>query len=722
MDSKVPESRDGSTAFRVVWGPQRFRLSIGWKTLIAFLVAVFLPLAGITYLAERALSTMARDYQSSSLGAGLRAALKSHSDRMASVTAVLSSAAASPALKAAVADERKTPLAELLQQLALNQSFVDAWVAVDPRGSVIARRNGSGGDHLVLNNLLSQAVNTGYPAGGMEILSRDVFLRENPERFLRLERVVMAHVVVVPVARDGSVVGALVGAVLLDGYDWLPNLLHDNSVEEAPMFGALVQESRIVATSRRPGNFWSEGQVLPLSVNEPLAKGRPYAGSLTVNGVDSLIVAEPVINAQRQAIGSFVVGARASSIDSHVRPIMNRLYLFIVLGGILSLAISFLARRDTVRPIRALMGAMDGFAQGNLLARTEILTKDEFEDLGRGFNRMADAITLHQARMEKYNSLAKLLITTLNPKALLKNALEKVIELTDSQLGAVYLTDEQDERLKPLVALGIDIQALTELGPGDGVVGMAAAERRTVRLRDIPPDCFVQANLGFAHALPTEIVAFPIIYKEKVLGVLLLATFRSYQEDELPLVEYLTNQIGITLDNALTHEKVERLSIADGLTGLYNRRYISERFVDEFSKASRYQTPLSILIMDVDHFKKVNDSFGHQVGDNALVGVAQVLRQSVRETDMVGRYGGEEFVVLLPHTPMEQARIVAEKIRQAVAAAPVEGMGGQALTISIGVAGYPDIPAADMEDLVRRADAALYRAKEEGRNRVVTAA
>lgn len=140
----------------------------------------------------------------------------------------------------------------------------------------------------------------------------------------------------------------------------------------------------------------------------------------------------------------------------------------------------------------------------------------------------------------------------------------------------------------------------------------------------------------------------------------------------------------------------------------------------EFSKAMRYETELSILVLDVDFFKKINDDYGHQVGDRALISVAKTLRKSVRESDIVGRYGGEEFVVVLPHAGPEPAWTVAEKIRLAISEAKVEGMD-RALTISIGVACYPAVKAESLHELVRQADGALYQAKERGRNRVVVA-
>lgn len=710
-----------SSPYRVVWGEQRFQLSIGWKTLIAFFIVGFLPLIGASLLVENILLSVAQKNVSSALSAGLQSVQIAHAGRLATVSVILSHSASTSIVRDSIAEKKKTPLAELLQDCAFNVPFVDAWLAIDAKGNVIARRNGSGGDQVTLNNILPQVMSNGYAVTSTETLSRDIFLRENPERYQRLERVVMASVVAVPVLKDGAVIGVLVGMVLLDGYDWLPNLIHDGSGAETRLFGAVAQESRIVSASQRPNNFFLEGQLLPAEVNDLVLKGRSFNGQTAIGGVPHFVRAEPILNAQNHVIGSLVVGSLTNSIDAFIHSSMRTIYSFIVLGGMLSLLIAFLAYRDNIRPIRALVGAMDEFAAGHVDVRTEVLTKDEFEDLGKGFNRMADAICEQQARVEKYNSLAKLLIATLNPRELLKNALDKMLELTGSKLGVIYLMDEKGDTLEPFVTQGVDISSLQTLKTGEGVSGQAAQERRTVVQEQIPEKCQIQVNVGFSMASPNEVAAYPLMYKEKVLGVMLLGTFGHYPVEELTLVEYLANQIAITLDNALTHEKVERLSITDGLTGLFNRSFLSERLEEEFSKALRYEAPLSILIMDVDFFKRVNDAFGHLVGDNALMTVAQILRQSVRVSDVVCRYGGEEFVVLLPHTNLEKALAVAEKIRLAVSETSVPGMGEQRLTISIGAAGLPDIRVGSMRELVRKADEALYRAKEGGRNQVVRA-
>lgn len=717
----IPNAHEKSGSYQVVWGPQRFRLSIGWKTLIAFALVVFLPMIGLTVLSESALLKVVQHNAANTLAASLHSAQRAYSDRAGMVSAVLAHTAAIPGAQEAMRTRDNGRLVDLLQQHAGQLPFADAWLAIDTKGNVIARRNGSGGDSVTLNRVLAHVVHTGEAVSSTEILPRDIFLRENLERHLRLERMVMAQVVAVPVLSNREVVGVLAGIVLLNGYEWLPNLIHDDLSADARLFGVIVQESRVIAVAQRPGNFWSEGLLIPAEVNDAVLRGRTFSGRTVINDVSGFVRAAPIVNFQKQPIGALVVGARADRFQSFVRDNLMNIYLFVAMGGLASLVIAYFAHRDTVRPIRALAGAMAEFAGGNLNVRANLATKDEFEDLGRGFNQMADAIRDQQERVEKYNSLAKVLIATLNPRELLKNALDKVLGLTRSDLGAIYLFDASGERLEPFVTYGVDAQSLPPLKNGDGIPGHAAMERRTMVLEYIPENSYIRINTGLAYALPREVAAFPLIYKEKVLGVMLLGTFDRYRADELPLVEYLTNQIAITLDNALTHDKVERLSITDGLTGLFNRRHLNERMEQEFSKAARYDLDLSILVLDVDYFKKINDAYGHQIGDNALIAVAQTLRRSVRESDVVGRYGGEEFVVLLPHTGWEQARSVAEKVRLAVAGVKVEGMGEKGLTISIGAASYPAIKAGNLHELVREADAALYQAKEGGRNRVVMA-
>ena len=168
----------------------------------------------------------------------------------------------------------------------------------------------------------------------------------------------------------------------------------------------------------------------------------------------------------------------------------------------------------------------------------------------------------------------------------------------------------------------------------------------------------------------------------------------------------------------LAHELLENLSQEDYLTGVYNRRHLEMTASKEFSLGRRHDFPVSIMIMDLDRFKQINDTYGHLVGDQVLIELTQCVYEMIRQTDIFGRYGGEEFVLFMPHTALEDALMLAERIRQAVADRSFESDSGTLnVTISLGVATMTP-KTNTLEDLILNADLALYRAKEQGRNRV----
>jgi diguanylate cyclase (GGDEF)-like protein len=208
---------------------------------------------------------------------------------------------------------------------------------------------------------------------------------------------------------------------------------------------------------------------------------------------------------------------------------------------------------------------------------------------------------------------------------------------------------------------------------------------------------------------------FPLRTKKMVLGEI---AYKGLSEQNEETFTVLAHQFALALRRIRLYNDVENMAITDGLTRMHTRRYLNERFEEEFGRARSKKLPLSLLMIDIDHFKKVNDQYGHLTGDMVLREVARIIAGQVREIDIAGRYGGEEFCVILPDTDKPGALVVAERIRLAVHEQKVKAYDTTlAINVSVGVSAFPD-DAMQMEELLDKADWALYRAKKSGRNRV----
>lgn len=215
-------------------------------------------------------------------------------------------------------------------------------------------------------------------------------------------------------------------------------------------------------------------------------------------------------------------------------------------------------------------------------------------------------------------------------------------------------------------------------------------------------------------------VGAPLIVKDKTIGFLNLdsATAGFFNESHAERLQAFASQAAIAIDNARLYAEVQQLAIIDDLTGLYNRRGLMELGQREVERARRFLRPLGVLFVDIDHFKNVNDQYSHSVGDEILVEVAAHLRSEVREIDLVSRYGGEEFIVLLPENDLETAWQVAERLRKKISEHVFKtSQADISITVSLGVTvGATDIP--NLTPLIERADKAMYAAKKAGRNQV----
>lgn len=215
-----------------------------------------------------------------------------------------------------------------------------------------------------------------------------------------------------------------------------------------------------------------------------------------------------------------------------------------------------------------------------------------------------------------------------------------------------------------------------------------------------------------------------LVGKKKIIGVLAvdnLFTHRDLTPQDINSLSNFAIQAGMAIETIRLHEQVRQLSVTDSLTQVYNRRYFEKFLADEVDRARRYKHPCGVMYMDLDHFKQVNDQFGHPVGDELLKNVAQLLKKALRNIDVVARLGGDEFGVILPETPAQDVMIVAERLLNLIekARAPIKELEAclHPVTFSIGVATFPD-SADKPDDLIRMADKSLYEAKNAGRNRV----
>jgi diguanylate cyclase (GGDEF)-like protein len=287
----------------------------------------------------------------------------------------------------------------------------------------------------------------------------------------------------------------------------------------------------------------------------------------------------------------------------------------------------------------------------------------------------------------------------------------------------LFLKEEGKRTYRLAYAQGLHTPEKSEYALGDTLLDLALKNEQNVYLGDIASH--KGKVLPFKCENISSVLCMPLIYEGRILGVVASVskrknafTFHQNYYDMWILDVFITLS-RMSLANAFNHEKLARISKTDGLTGLFNHRHLQERLEEELKRVSRSRAPLSLILTDIDHFKKVNDSYGHPAGDAVLKGVSRIIRDRIRETDIAARYGGEEFALILTNTDSVGARKFADELRQAIQKNPfiVDGKSIP-VTISLGISSLPPV-AQSKEEVIEKADQALYFAKKNGRNRAV---
>jgi diguanylate cyclase (GGDEF)-like protein len=330
---------------------------------------------------------------------------------------------------------------------------------------------------------------------------------------------------------------------------------------------------------------------------------------------------------------------------------------------------------------------------------------------------------------ERFYQATAMLGRALTPEQVMETAFDAAAAIVDYDLAVIALYDKPKQRHRIAALRGgaplVDPKQLVGLEFKDnaGLAAMVVKNRHYLPAGGEPRE--VSAPI-FTRKVKVEdaksLLVLPLLAADEPVGTLTLVARaeKRFGTDVREMLAVIANQVAVSLENGFLYKKMETMATTDGLTGLLNHRTFQQRFAELLERAQRHAGKAAVLLCDIDHFKGVNDTYGHPIGDEVLRRVAKVLQEVPRKIDVPARYGGEEFVVLLDNVDVAQARAVAERIRIEISKLVVDtDKGPLSVTESIGVAAFPD-DGRDRATLIERADLALYHAKHTGRNRVVT--
>jgi diguanylate cyclase (GGDEF)-like protein len=340
-------------------------------------------------------------------------------------------------------------------------------------------------------------------------------------------------------------------------------------------------------------------------------------------------------------------------------------------------------------------------------------TQDEFGSSAQAFNELITAFAGSLRMLDEIKTFTATFSCQLDLQSLVDYTLDLVVRSTKADAGAV-LADQGGE-IRLLKSCGIK-DAKTLVNDQNILNAFARGE---CYFCHYPKNVIVESTL--TQFMPSELLIEPVLYKNVPIAVILLAKAESFEPEHLKKMSIFSQSLAVALHNAFDHEQLQQLAALDPLTGVLNRRFGMVRLREEYSRSVRKDIPLGVLMLDIDHFKQINDTYGHVVGDRVLKNLALQIRQGMREGDILLRYGGEEFLVILPGAAKGDAYDIAEKIRHIVRESiTTYGENRIKISVSVGCDAYPESSINTELELIENADEAMYRAKNSGRDRVVT--
>ncbi len=338
---------------------------------------------------------------------------------------------------------------------------------------------------------------------------------------------------------------------------------------------------------------------------------------------------------------------------------------------------------------------------------------------------LAESARSQARQMRTFEELTRALTSTLDTEVILDVIMKKATALTQAEAWSLLLKDEETGDLVFQRVRGGAGTSLKEkrIAPDRGIVGWVAREGKPAIVNDAEEDSRFLGRVDQATGFRTKnLLCVPIQAKGRVIGVLEVVNKKGgedFTEHDLEVVGRFVGHAALALELADLYQKMAEMAITDDLTKLFNMRYLNRTIEGEIERSNRYGTAVSLIFLDMDHFKNINDTHGHLVGSKLLVEVAQRLLGSLRTVDIVARYGGDEFVIVLPQTGSDDAMLIAERLREELERHVFlkEETGGITITASLGVASFPET-AKTKEELMKMADEAMYCAKKKSRNAV----
>ena len=308
-------------------------------------------------------------------------------------------------------------------------------------------------------------------------------------------------------------------------------------------------------------------------------------------------------------------------------------------------------------------------------------------------------------------------------KNLLQYILSQAVEITSAEKGSIMLYSLETDRLNIRVLAGLEDTELQErvnnneircrsFKPGEGIAGKVFRDAEPMIVNNIRgDDLFIRSDTSYVHS----IACIPMVVYSDVIGVINVTNKKrgmEFTDEDVHMLKAVADQAAVAVNKAQLWD----LAVTDSLTGIYVRRYFMVKLQEEVLRAERYDKPLAVVMADLDRFKKINDTYGHDAGDRALQAIAKFFQKNIRDVDAVARYGGEEFVMLIPDADQGAAFCLAQRLRKELAKVNLDDL--PPITMSLGIAAYPS-DGTDIEELIKKADAAMYEAKRRGRDKAV---